>query len=98
MLDVSDGLARDAARIAKASGVVLEFHSARMGADPSAELRGAEDHGLLATFPPSVPIPHPFEVLGNVTAASGGPDVTLDGRPVDVAGWDPYAGWDGVAG
>ena len=51
MLDVSDGLARDARRIAEASGVDLDFDGAALGPDLRVALAGAEDHGLLATFP-----------------------------------------------
>ena len=39
MLDVSDGLARDARRIAEASGVGLDFDSAALGADVAARAR-----------------------------------------------------------
>lgn len=90
MLDVSDGLARDAARIAEASGVELALAGLTQ-----IELHGAEDHGLLATFPPGVALPGGFRAIGNVVAGAG---VTLDGHPVDASGWDPYAGWDGGAG
>lgn len=90
MLDVSDGLARDAARIADASGVELALAGLT-----GVQLHGAEDHGLLATFPPGVALPGGFRPIGTVVAGAG---VTLDGRPVDASGWDPYAGWDGGAG
>lgn len=96
MLDVSDGLARDARRMAEASGVGIDFHRAALGADPLTALAGAEDHGLLAAFPPGVVPPHPFEVIGTANADAG--SLTLDGAPVDTSGWDPYAGWDGVSG
>lgn len=96
MLDVSDGLARDARRMAEASGVGIDFHRAALGDDPLTALAGAEDHGLLAAFPPGVVPPHPFEVIGTANADAG--RLTLDGAPVDTSGWDPYAGWDGVSG
>jgi thiamine-monophosphate kinase len=96
MLDVSDGLALDAQRIAKASAVTLDLHSELLGDDPEAALRGGEDHALLATFPPDVAVPNSFRVIGRVAAGSG---VTLDGSPVGgVLGWDPYEGWNGRAG
>jgi thiamine-monophosphate kinase len=96
MLDVSDGLALDAQRIAKASGVNLDLHSKFLGNDPEAALRGGEDHALLATFPPDVAVPDSFRVIGRVTAGSG---VTVDGGPVGgVLGWDPYEGWNGRTG
>ena len=96
MLDVSDGLARDARRVADASGVGIDFDSAALGPDPRIALAGAEDHGMLATFPADAAVPEPFDVIGRVTAATG--VLTLDGEPFDASGWDPYSGWDGVSG
>ncbi|MRG58729.1 thiamine-phosphate kinase [Agromyces sp. CFH 90414] len=96
MLDVSDGLARDALRIARASGVDLDFDSARLGADPRVALAGAEDHGLLAAFPAGTVPPEPFEVVGRVVEGAG--VVRVDGVAADALGWDPYSGWDGRAG
>ncbi|WP_395242863.1 thiamine-phosphate kinase [Agromyces sp. MMS24-K17] len=96
MLDVSDGLARDALRVARASGVALDFDAAALGPDVRLALAGGEDHGLLATFPAGSTPPEPFEVVGRVVA--GAPAVLLDGEPVGADGWDPYAGWDGRAG
>jgi thiamine-monophosphate kinase len=105
MLDVSDGLLRDAGRVAEASGVVLDLSSAglapfvealrpvaaTLGADPWAwALSGGEDHGLLATFPPGA-VPSSFTVLGVVRATGDArPGVLVDGRvPSTVA-----RGWD----
>ena len=96
MLDVSDGLARDARRIAEASGIGIDFDGAALGPDVRIALAGAEDHGLLATFPPGAEIPAPFERIGRVTGASG--VLSVDGRPVAALGWDPYSGWDGRTG
>jgi thiamine-monophosphate kinase len=96
MLDVSDGLARDARRIAEASRVGIDFRAAALGPDPLTALAGAEDHGMLAAFPPDVAPPHPFEVIGVANGDAG--VLTLDGEPVDTSGWDPYAGWDGATG
>ncbi|PWC03908.1 thiamine-phosphate kinase [Agromyces badenianii] len=96
MLDVSDGLARDARRIALASGVGIDFSAAALGPDARLALAGAEDHGLLATFPPATMLPAPFERIGRVTDAAG--ELFVDGAPIDAVGWDPYSGWDGRAG
>ena len=68
MLDLSDGLALDARRIARASGISLDLSSEQVrevalahGLDPAAPaslaLTGGEDHSLLATFPPDVAQP-----------------------------------------
>ncbi|MGX5696199.1 thiamine-phosphate kinase [Agromyces soli] len=96
MLDVSDGLARDARRIAAASGVGLDFDAAALGDDVRLALAGAEDHGLLATFPPGAAVPAPFEPVGRVVDGPG--RLLLDGEPVEALGWDPYSGWDGRTG
>ncbi|MUN08538.1 thiamine-phosphate kinase [Agromyces luteolus] len=96
MLDVSDGLARDARRLAEASAVGLDFHAGALGPDPLTAMAGAEDHGLLATFPAGTTPPEPFEVVGVVNGDAG--RLTLDGEPVDTSGWDPYSGWDGGTG
>ena len=90
MLDLSDGLALDAARIAAASGVCL----ALVGLTPQ-EFTGGEDHSLLATFPPGAALPGGFRAIGAVREGSG---ITLDGIDADRAGWDPYRGWNGGAG
>ncbi|MHA7986908.1 thiamine-phosphate kinase [Rathayibacter sp. CAU 1779] len=119
MLDVSDGLALDAARIAAASGVRIDLHAAALGDDPALALAGGEDHALLACFPPDAVLPDPFRTIGRVLSADatgtvgdesaghepagdGSADVvrvSVDGHPYRGAGgWDPYSGWDGVAG
>ena len=95
MLDVSDGLAIDAGRIARASGVGLNFFRAALGDAPERALGGGEDHGLLATFPPEATLPGGFRALGVVTADVG--LVLVDGAPHEQGGWDPYRGWDGAA-
>jgi thiamine-monophosphate kinase len=96
MLDVSDGLALDAARIARASAVRIDLHRDALGEDAESALRGGEDHALLATFGPDTELPDGFRLIGRVLAGSG---VSLDGQAVGgVLGWDPYVGWDGRTG
>lgn len=96
MLDVSDGLARDARRLAEASSVAIDFDAAALGADVRLALAGAEDHGLLATFPPGAVMPGEFTAIGRVIGGAG--ELFVDGVAVGADGWDPYAGWDGRAG
>lgn len=95
MMDVSDGLALDARRMAEASGVVVDLDAAAVGS-PHA-LTGGEDHALLATFPADAALPPGFRAVGRVRA--GGPELRVDGRVFEHrGGWDPYADWDGGIG
>ncbi|MFC6355205.1 thiamine-phosphate kinase [Luethyella okanaganae] len=96
MLDVSDGLALDAARIARASGVGIDLDPVALGADRELALGGGEDHGLLAAFPAEATLPEGFRAIGRVTADPGA--LTVGGVPNAHTGWDPYRGWDGHAG
>ena len=100
MLDLSDGLALDAGRVARASRVVIDLVPRALGADPRAALSGGEDHSLFATFPRGVDLPGGFRVVGAVRSADdAAPRVTVAGRDlVDATGWDPYARWSGGAG
>ncbi|HEU4848965.1 MAG TPA: thiamine-phosphate kinase [Terrimesophilobacter sp.] len=97
MLDLSDGLAKDAARVADASGVSIDFDSSALGNDPELALGGGEDHSLLATFPPGVDLPGGFRRVGAVVSADAS-RILLDGVPHPATGWDPFTGWDRSAG
>lgn len=92
MMDVSDGLALDATRLARASGVTVALDSAALGPHPQQALAGGEDHALLATFP-SDALPPGFRAIG-VVVEQGPAAVLSDGEPVDPSGWDPYRDWD----
>ena len=102
MLDISDGLSRDADRIAKASGVTIALHRRDLqGYEAILEepamaiganafdwvIDGGEDHSLLATFPRDAKLPRAFKPIGEVLA-KGAYRVTLDGAPLDEGGWD----------
>jgi thiamine-monophosphate kinase len=102
MLDLSDGLAIDARRLAAASGVALDLSARaiaeglRAGTTPREALDGGEDHSLLATFPPTATLPAGFRAIGAVVVGEG---VLVDGEPyLARGGWDPYASWDGAEG
>jgi len=96
MMDVSDGLALDAGRLAAASRVTLALDASALGEHPERALAGGEDHALLATFPPDRLAPG-FRVIGRVLSR-GEHAVLCDGVPVDPSGWDPYRDWDSSAG
>ncbi len=87
MLDISDGLVRDAGRLAYASGIRLDLHEAALepdiavltpavGADRArvCVLAGGEEHSLLACFPPTVVpamVAAGWRVIGTALPAEG---------------------------
>lgn len=110
MLDVSDGLLRDAGRLARSSGVVLDLGRALLApaveplADPAASLAvdpwtwllaGGEDHGLLATLPAGTDLPVGFRRVGRVRAPDAGEEPGVLLDGEVVAG---VPGWDHFGG
>jgi thiamine-monophosphate kinase len=103
MLDVSDGLVRDAGRIARASGVAIDLDAALMEQDVAAlaaavgeedarrcVLTGGEEHALLACFPAGTTLPVRWRPLGTVVPGAG---VLVDGAPQGQGGgWDHFGG------
>jgi thiamine-monophosphate kinase len=102
MLDLSDGLARDAARIAKASSVTIQIdpmhlqgfeavleESARAIEANTSDwvIGGGEDHSLLATFPAGATMPRAFKPIG-VVLPQGPAPVMLGAQPLPERGWD----------
>lgn len=85
LMDISDGLSRDGAKIAAASGVVINLQTAKLAkyAQRLAGLAqvlnrdswdwvlgGGEDHGLLCSAPPGFSVPG-FTPIGEVVALPG---------------------------
>ena len=88
MLDISDGLAADAAHIAHRSScrVVIELELVPLAPGATIEDVGfGEDYELLA----ATPDPLGFIVVGRCEEGSG-VAVTLHGDPVELAGWEHF--------
>ena len=88
LMDISDGLAADAAHIARRSGVRCVIELERVPLAPGAELRDlgfGEDFELLA----AVSEPMGFTVVGHVEEGEG---VALlqHGAPYALAGWEHF--------
>src|SRR5690554_4242846 len=104
MMDLSDGIVRDAPRIARASAVTLEIDSAAVPIHPgvtkvAAELGepaqalewalgGGEDHHMLATFPRAAAVPGSWHIIGAVS--EDGQGLLIDGEKPQVTGWDHF--------
>jgi thiamine-monophosphate kinase len=88
LLDLSDGLASDAARIAERSRCRLEIELDRVPLAPGAALEDlafGEDYELLA----ATPDPEGFAIIGACTAGEG-VELRLHGRAVQLAGWEHF--------
>ena len=110
MIDVSDGLLRDAGRVARASGVVVDLDPRALqesvtelaaagraaGVDPWRwVLTGGEDHGLLAVIPRDVQVPAGMRAIGSCAPADRRPEESV-GNAVTIAGQNPeqWLGYD----
>jgi thiamine-monophosphate kinase len=88
MLDLSDGLAVDAARLARRSGVRCVVELDRVPLAPGAsvdDLGFGEDYELLA----ATVDPLGFEVVGRIEAGDG-VELLLGGEPYALRGYEHY--------
>ena len=88
MLDLSDGLARDAGHIAARSGCRLLIELDLVPLAPGAtheDLGFGEDYELLA----ATLDPGEFTVIGRCEPGSG-VEIRLEGRPVALSGWEHF--------
>ncbi len=99
MIDISDGLGRDAARLADASSARLELHADDVPLHPDAggtPFSAGEDYELLfavapgSSLPACTPNATPLTRIGRVTAGRGCVLIGPDGRATDASelGWD----------
>ena len=89
MLDISDGLARDAGHIADRSGCRIVIELDRVPLAPGAtvdDLGFGEDYELLA----AVADPADFAEIGRCEGGNG-VELLLDGKPVELPGYEHFS-------
>jgi thiamine-monophosphate kinase len=95
MIDLSDGIATDAARLARASGTGAVVELERLPRGPGATVEqaatGGEDYELLAALPPGAEPPVPVTVVGRLTADQAYLLLDATGTPRPLTGWDHFA-------
>ncbi len=96
LMDLSDGIASDAARIAEQSGCRLVVDVDRLPLAPRLDevadvpfWTGGEDYELLAALAPDDPAAAEFTVVGRCEEGEG-VELRRDGVPLDASGWDHF--------
>jgi thiamine-monophosphate kinase len=95
MLDLSDGIATDACRLAAASGTGAVVELRRLPRAPGATVEqaaaGGEDYELLAAVPEGAELPVPVTVVGRLTGDAAVRLLDAEGRERSLRGWDHFA-------
>jgi thiamine-monophosphate kinase len=95
MIDLSDGIAEDAPRLAEASGCGAVIELERLPRADAASLEqaacGGEDYELLAALPADASPPPGMTPVGRLTAEPGVRFLDGAGRAVELHGWDHFA-------
>jgi thiamine-monophosphate kinase len=94
LMDLSDGIASDAARIAERSGVRLVVDVDALPLpdglpDDRPYWTEGEDYELLAVLAPDDPLAADYHVVGRVEPGEG-VELRRHGEPFDAAGWDHF--------
>ena len=91
-IDVSDGLAKDAGRLATASGIAIDLDGLLRAVDPAASvddaLYGGEDWAVLFCVPDGLGDPPGCVRVGRVVDGAG---VWRDGKQLEERGYDHFA-------
>ena len=90
-MDISDGLAIDLHRLAKASGLAATIDRVPVahGATLERALHGGDDYELLFTLPPRMAGPRGTTRIGTMAAGQAG-TMRFEGRAVEPRGWNHF--------
>jgi thiamine-monophosphate kinase len=95
MIDLSDGIATDAVRLARASGMGAVIELERLPRAPGATVEqaatGGEDYELLAALPSGTEAPVLVTIVGRLTEGGDVTMVDAVGEPQQLRGWDHFA-------